>query len=106
MGALTSERLRHMLRRAADEFEWIVIDTPPVELLPDAKILAGLADGAVLVVEAGSTRCQLAQRAIEAIGRERVVGAVLNQFSDGSDLHRYYGYFGDSRERPAGRRKY
>jgi capsular exopolysaccharide synthesis family protein len=79
MGALTSELLRMKLEEAARTFDWVVLDTPPVGLLPDAKILAGLADLAVLVVEAGVTRCELAQRAIEAIGRDRVVGAVLNQ---------------------------
>ena len=98
MGALTSERLRRMLRGAADQFDWVIIDTPPVGLLPDAKILAGLADGAILVVEAGSTKYQLAQRAVEAIGRDRMLGVVLNQLA-GVDLHDYYSYYGDYRAR-------
>ncbi len=99
MGALTSERLRFLLRRASQEFEWVLIDTPPAELLPDAKILASLADAAVLVVEAGSTNCDQAQRAVEAIGHDRIVGVVLNQVSEPKNLDRYYGYYGDSRQR-------
>ena len=79
MGALTSDLLRMKLGEAARTFDWVVLDTPPVALLPDAKILAGLADVALLVVEAGMTKCELALRAIEAVGRDRVIGAVLNQ---------------------------
>ena len=92
MSALTSELLRTKLAEAAREFDWVVLDTPPVELLPDAKILAGLADVAVLVVEAGVTKCELAQRAIEAIGRDRVIGAVLNQLPAASRFEQYREY--------------
>ncbi len=96
IAALTSERLREMLAQAAGHFEWVVLDTPPVELLPDARILAALADAAILVVEAGSTKCQPAQKAVEAIGRDRVVGVVLNQMTNLGE--RAYGYYGHDRE--------
>jgi capsular exopolysaccharide synthesis family protein len=94
MGVLTSDLLRKKLGEAARSFDWVVLDTPPVALLPDAKILAGLADVAVLVVEAGVTKCELAQRAIDAVGRDRVIGAVLNQLPEADRLIRYrdYGY--------------
>jgi Mrp family chromosome partitioning ATPase len=69
-----------------------VLDTPPVELLPDAKILAGLADVAILVVEAAVTKYELARRAIEAIGRERVIGVVLNQLPQTFRHVRYQDY--------------
>jgi capsular exopolysaccharide synthesis family protein len=93
MSALTSERLRLVVRQAAGEFDWIVLDTPPAELLPDARILASLADVAILVVEAGSTKYELAVRAIENIGRDRVIGVVLNQLADTQDAGEdvYYG---------------
>jgi capsular exopolysaccharide synthesis family protein len=93
MSALTSERMRLVIGQAAGEFDWIVLDTPPAELLPDARILASLADAAILVVEAASTSYELAQRAIENIGRDRFVGVVLNQLTDTRDAgeNSYYG---------------
>ncbi len=99
VSALSSERMRSILRRAATEFDWVVIDTPPVELMSDAKILAAVADVAVLVVEAGRTPCESARRAIEAVGRERVIGVVLNQLTDpgrvGAHNYAAYGYASD-----------
>lgn len=97
MSALISDRLRSILDQAAAAYDWVLIDTPPVDLLPDAKLLTNAADGAILVVQAGSTRCQQAQRAVEAIGRERIVGVVLNQLTSGmGDAdYKHYGYYAD-----------
>lgn len=99
MGALVSDRMRAVLTAGAAVSDWVVLDTPPVELLPDAKLLASMTDAAILVVHAGSTKCQLSQRAVEAIGRDRIVGVVLNQVKE-ADFQRYTygGYYGD-RER-------
>ena len=92
MGALTSERLRLLMRHGASEFEWVVLDTPPLEFLPDAKILASLADAAILVVRAGHTKLELSRRALDAIGRDRVLGVVLNRVTEGVAPRNYEGY--------------
>ena len=92
MGALTSDLLRLRLASAARSFDWVVLDTPPVDLLPDAKILAGLADAAILVVEAAVTKCEMAQRAVDAIGRDAVIGVVLNQLPDNARKRGYKDY--------------
>jgi protein-tyrosine kinase len=98
MSALVSDRMRAVLSAGAAMSDWVVLDTPPVELLPDAKLLASLADVAILVVHAGSTRCQLSQRAAEAIGRERILGVVLNQVSTSdSERYKYDGYYGSEK---------
>jgi capsular exopolysaccharide synthesis family protein len=78
MGSLTSDRMRQVLQEASESYDWVVLDTPPVALMPDANLLAAMVEGAVLVVRAGVTPYQLVQRAIEAIGRDRIVGVVLN----------------------------
>jgi capsular exopolysaccharide synthesis family protein len=94
MGALTSERMRLVLSEATAAFDWVILDTPPVELLPDAKLLASMADVGILVVQAGSTKCGLAQRVVEALGRELIVGVVLNQVKDHiSGVPGYYGCY-------------
>ena len=48
-------------------------------LLPDAHLLASMVDAAVLVIRAASTQHRLVQRAMDAIGRPRILGVVLNQ---------------------------
>jgi capsular exopolysaccharide synthesis family protein len=53
ISGLTSERMRQLVAAASEEFEWVILDTPPVGLLPDAGLLGGMVDTVVLVVAAG-----------------------------------------------------
>lgn len=95
IGALTSSRMRRLVEEARDVFDWVIIDTPPVGLLTDAALLSSMADGVVLVVKAESTQCDMVNRAVDAIGRERVMGVVLNRAKE--QTHRtnydYYKYY-------------
>ena len=100
MAGLTSDRMSRLLDEARDVFDWIILDTPPVGLLSDANLLATMVDGAVLVVNAGTTPYTLVQRAIAAIGRERILGTVLNRAESHSDdrgYSQYSGYYGERR---------
>jgi protein-tyrosine kinase len=78
MAALTSEQMQRAVKDARDAFDWIVIDTPPVTLLPDASLLAAMVDATVLVLRAESTSLDLVQRAVEAIGKKKIIGIVFN----------------------------
>ncbi len=91
MAGLTSPRMRQVIEEARDAFDWVIIDTPPVALLPDANLLASMADGAVMVVRAGSTPWDLAQRAVATLGKERVLGVVLNRSTASPNTN--YGYY-------------
>jgi capsular exopolysaccharide synthesis family protein len=79
IGGLTSDRMRQLVAAAAQEFEWVILDTPPVGLLPDANLLGSMVDTVVLVVAAGRTQHRMIHRTIEALGRERIFGVVLNR---------------------------
>jgi protein-tyrosine kinase len=79
MASLTSERMKRVLAEARETFDWVIVDTPPVGLLPDANLLGAMVDGAVLVIKAGSTPYHLVKRAAEAIGKNKIVGTVLNR---------------------------
>jgi protein-tyrosine kinase len=97
MSGLTSDRMRRILNEASTKFDWIVIDTPPVALLPDANLLAAMVDVAVLVVGASRTPYDLVQRAAESIGRDKIMGVVLNRVENTGfvgDPH-YHSYYGD-----------
>jgi capsular exopolysaccharide synthesis family protein len=95
MAALVSDRARRMIDEARATFDWVIIDTPPVGLLSDASLLAAAADGAVLVVKANSTPYDAVQRAVAALGRDHVIGVVLNRVTrDAAGLDpRYYGRY-------------
>jgi capsular exopolysaccharide synthesis family protein len=76
---LTSDRMRAILQEAASRFDWVILDSPPIGLMADAKLMSSLVDGVLLIVGAGSTDYQLAQSAIAEVGRERIIGTVLNR---------------------------
>jgi capsular exopolysaccharide synthesis family protein len=92
MAGLTSERMRRVLDEARESFDWVIIDTPPVAFLSDANLLARMVDVAILVVKAGETAFDLVQRAIDAIGRERIAGVVLNRADPSEDATGYAYY--------------
>jgi capsular exopolysaccharide synthesis family protein len=93
MAGLTSDRMRHLLDEAKESFDWIIVDTPPLMLLPDAHLLASLVDGAVLVVKARSTPHEMVRRTADIIGKNRVLGVVLNQ-ADPREQSSYGDYYG------------
>ena len=82
MAGLTSGRMQEIIEQAAATFDWVILDTPPVGLLTDAHLLAAMVDAAILVIDAGTTQHAVVQRAIESIGREKIVGVVLNRVAD------------------------
>jgi receptor protein-tyrosine kinase len=104
MASLTSERMRRLIAEARESFDWVIIDTPPIGLLPDANLLGSMADGSVLVVKADSTPYPMVTRAIASLGPDRVLGVVLNRATVSPHASRYgysydynYGYGKSSR---------
>ncbi len=92
MSTLTSKRMKRLLDEAAATFDWVVIDTPPVGILTDAKLLGSMVDAALLVIRSGKTPAQLVQRAVDALGRERILGVVLNRTAP-RNAAQPYGYY-------------
>ena len=78
---LTSERLRERLKELRVEFEFVIIDAPPLTRYSDAIVLGQLSDGLVLVLEADSTRREAASAVAASLrsGKVPILGAVLNK---------------------------
>lgn len=103
MQVLASERMHRLLTDARDAFDWVVIDTPPVGLLSDARMLSEAVDGVLLLVRADSTPYDIVQRAVAVVGPDRVIGLVLNRAELPEGPHyRYSRYY---QALPAGRRR-
>jgi len=93
MAGLVSDTMNRILTEATQQFDWVIVDTPPVALLPDANLLAAMIDTALLVIGANSTPYPLIRRAIEAIGEQRILGVVLNRMT-AADIVAAYNYYG------------
>jgi capsular exopolysaccharide synthesis family protein len=84
---LSNGKLEHLLERMSSIFDWILIDSPPVIPVSDANILAKMCDGILIVVRAGSTPFDLAQKACEGFQDRPLLGVVLNR----TNAHEGYG---------------
>lgn len=82
MTALASPRMAELLEEAASDFDWILLDAPPVALMADAGLLVRLTRAVILVIGAGSTPYTVVERVVAEMGRENIVGTVLNRAED------------------------
>ena len=98
---LTSARMMELVRDARQHFDWVVIDTPPVGILTDANLLTKETDAALLVIHANRTPYALVQKAIQAIGKPKIFGVVMNRLeqqvtlSSGTSYSGYGNYYKD-----------
>ena len=90
ISVLASDAMQRLMAGANAAFDWIVLDTPPVGMLPDVGLLSSLCDAVLLVVESGRVRFDLVQRTVESIGADRIFGVVLNKVPE-QDIVAAYG---------------
>ncbi|WP_309603061.1 polysaccharide biosynthesis tyrosine autokinase [Sphingomonas sp.] len=78
---LATPRFEAVLREAAQQFDRVIIDGPPVLGLADATLLATVVGSVVMIVESGKTRTRSARDALERLrlGGAHVLGAVLTK---------------------------
>jgi len=94
LAVLSSDRMRKFLEDVVGRFDWVLLDTPPVGLLPDAQVVGRLVHAAVFVIRAGVTPFAAVDRAIADLGRECIIGTVLNDVDPGSlPSASYYGHY-------------
>jgi Mrp family chromosome partitioning ATPase len=76
------------------QYDLILVDSPPVNLLADAQLLAKHCDGILLVARAFSTTNKAFRKAMQDLVSFRIVGTVLNAGMPISAYHRYYKAYG------------
>jgi capsular exopolysaccharide synthesis family protein len=91
---LHREPMRQLLEDTKELYDKVVIDSPPVIAVTDARVLASWTDGLYLVVSMGKTSRRLIQRAVESITSIgfAVHGAILNNLSMPTGRYGYYYY--------------
>ena len=89
---LTSRTMEDLLKDLDERYNYVIIDSPPILAVTDAAVLAGHADGTVLVVRSGNTDQRAAMRAraqLERVGVE-ILGVLLNDVSPSTTEESYY----------------
>ncbi len=89
---LHSPHFGALLARLSRDFDVVLIDTPPILHMADARILAGQSDGALLVCRAGTTSHEEAANARDIFDHDgvRLVGTILNAYEQADN---YYGSY-------------
>lgn len=90
---LNSPNLKESFRQMADEFDLVVVDSPPLNLVTDAQLLAGCCDAIVLVARAFSTTRKAFEKAVRDLQQFRIVGTILNCGTRVQNYRRYGHYY-------------
>lgn len=89
-----NRRFDRLIAAAAPHFDWIVVDSSPVNLVSDGVNLARACDAVLLVARGGVTKYEIAQRAVSELKASKVLGFVLNAVKNPPATGGYYGYDG------------
>lgn len=101
---LDSEAFGQFIAKAREDFDYVIVDAPPLGIVIDAVIIGKYSDGAVIVIEQGVIKRKVVQNVIKQLkkGEVRILGAVLNKVDErigayGSYDYKYsYSYYGES----------
>ncbi len=89
---LGSAKMKQVVETLSANFDYVVIDSPPVSSFADSLILSALVEGVIIVVKAGTTPREMAQRTkahLQSVGA-KILGVVVNQIK--LQPHDYYYY--------------
>ncbi len=89
---LGSRRMKEIIDILSQRADIVLFDAPPIIAVTDAAVLSSKVDGVLLVINAGGTKRDHAERAKALLEKvnAHLVGAVLNNVKIDTSLHRYY----------------
>lgn len=89
---LASEKMSKLLYKLREEFDYIILDTPPVLLVTDSQILSTKADGTILVVRSEKTKKVEVKDSIGLLKKvnANIIGTVLNCINGSKNKQRNY----------------
>ncbi len=96
---LHSTSFERLVERLDEQFDYVLIDSPPLMAVTDAAILSRIAETTLLVVRAGKTRKDQALKARKALRdvRAPVAGVILNGVNQHNGGYGYYDYYGETK---------
>ena len=87
---LQSGAVGPMMEQLTNWFDWVVIDSPPILPLADTSVWTNIADGILLVTRQGITHKRQLKRGLEALGPQKLIGALLNSAKNAEHSDYYY----------------
>jgi len=92
---LASKKMTSLLETLKQEFDIILIDTPPVIAVTDAQIVASKCDGVVMVIDYGNVKREIALKAKQLLelARANLLGVVINNKKHTRNKEYYYYYY-------------
>ena len=93
---LSTPRMQKLIEICRNEYDYVIVDTPPINLVVDAAVVAPLCDGIVLVISSGSVPYRMAQTAVDQLMATGcpILGAVLNMVDQKNEKYYYRkGYY-------------
>jgi capsular exopolysaccharide synthesis family protein len=93
---MASKRMTALIDQLREQYDIILIDTPPLLAVTDAQIVATKSDGAILVVDQGRVKRDIAMKAVKNLENvsARILGVVLNNVKRKANEEAYYYYYG------------
>jgi capsular exopolysaccharide synthesis family protein len=90
---LSPDRVEPLLGECIRRFDWVLVDTPPLTAGADALLLTRFVQGVVLVIRAGAAPYSLVEKTVADLGRDCIVGTVLNGVDEEAvpSSSQYYG---------------
>ena len=100
---LSSKRFADMIDKLRNEYDCVLLDSPPCSGMADAMVIGKTADSIVMLVDAGKTRIHDVVRNMEQFDalKEKIIGAILNKVNlkrSGEYYYKYGYYYSDSQE--------
>lgn len=94
---LASNAMTNLIEDLKKDYDYIILDTPPVQAVTDSQILSTKADGTILVVRAEKTKKDSVQNSIGLLRKvnANIIGTVLNGVDN--SRHKYYYYYGEKK---------
>ena len=94
---LQNSNFVNLLDTARSQFDYVIIDTPPVGLVIDAVIIAHYTDASLLVTAAGRINRRFLAKSVEQLQQSgsQFLGVVLNRFDSTIDKYGSYGSYGN-----------
>lgn len=97
-----SQRMQALLSRAVEGYDFVLVDSPPVNMVTDAVLLSSMVSGVLMVVQSGDTRIDHAKEALNKLNKvdAKMVGVILNDVDTSAGNYYYYNYYYYSNNKP------
>lgn len=92
---LNSERMKLLTKEMARRYDFVLLDSPPIQRVTDSLTLSKLVDGTLIVVSSGNTTYEMLESGLKKLNRihSNMLGIIVNRIKHQKNNSGYYGYY-------------